>query len=120
MFPDADFSKGWSAGEFLFSSGDSPIQSWREMNTLLDQVDEKLHTLAALAIAIYPDTVLMMFNADTADGGKSGFIASQVQAEGLAGAVNILATGTSAWVAGRDDCEFLSLIVKSAHAHGAA
>jgi hypothetical protein len=120
VFPDADFSKGRSAGEFLFTTGDSPIQSWQEMSTLLDQVDEKLRTLAALAIAIDPHTVLMMFNADTDDGGKSGFIASQVQAEGLAGVVNILATGSSTWVAGRDDCEFLSLIVKSAHEHGAA
>jgi hypothetical protein len=120
VFPDADFSKGRSAGEFLFSSGERPIQSWQEMDTLLDQVDERLRTLAALAIAIDPHTVLMMFNADTADGGKSGFIASQVQAEGLAGVVNILATGSSNWVAGRDDCEFLSLIVKSAHEHGAA
>jgi hypothetical protein len=119
VFPTADFSQGRSAGEFLFATGDSPIQSWREMDTLLDQVDGKLRTLAALAIAIDPHTVLMMFNADTDDGGKSAFITSQVPAEGLAGVVNILATGSSEWVAGRDDCEFLSLIVKSAHEHGA-
>jgi len=119
VFPNADFSQGRSAGEFLFTSSDGPIQSWREMKTLLEQVDKKLRTLAALAIAIDPHTVLMMFNADIDDGSKSGFIASQVQAEGLAGGVNILATGSSVWVAGRDDCEFLSLIVKSAHEHGA-
>lgn len=119
VFPSADFSQGRSAGEFLFAAGESPIQSWQEMDTLLDQLDAKLRTLAALAIAIDPHTLLMMFNADTDDGGKSAFITSQVPAEGLAGVVNVLTTGDSEWVAGRDDCEFLSLIVKSAHEHGA-
>lgn len=119
VFPSADFSQGRSAGEFLFATGESLIRSWQQMDTLLDLVDAKLRTLAALAIAIDPHTVLMMFNADTDDGGKSAFITSQVPAEGLAGVVNILATGNSLWVAGRDDCEFLSLIVKSAHEHGA-
>lgn len=118
-FPDADFSKGRSAGEFLFTTGENPVQSWQDMDTLMEQVDTKLRTLAAIAIAIDPHTVLMMFNADTNDGGKSAFITSQVPAEGLAGAVNILATGHSEWVAGRDDCEFLSLVVKSAREHGA-
>jgi hypothetical protein len=117
VFPNADVSQGRSAGEFLFATGESPIQSWQEMDTLLDQVDARLRTLAALAIAIDPHTVLMMFNADTDDGGKSAFITSQVPAEGLAGVINILATGSSEWVAGREDCEFLSLIVKSAHEH---
>ncbi len=119
VFPTADFSQGRSAGDFLFATGESTVQSWQEMDTLLDQVEAKLRTLAALAIAIDPRTVLMMFNADTDDGGKSAFITSQVPAEGLVGVVNILATGASEWVAGRDDCEFLSLIVKSAHEHGA-
>ncbi len=119
MFPNADVSQGRSAGEFLFATGESPIQSWQEMDTLLDQVDARLRTLAGLGIAIDPHTVLMMFNADTDDGGKSAFITSQVPAEGLAGVVNILVTGRSEWVAGRDDCEFLSLIVKGAHEHGA-
>jgi len=120
VFPSADFSQGRSAGEFLFAADESPIQSWQEMSTLLDQVDAKLRTLAALAIAIDPHTLLMMFNADTDDGGKSAFVTSRVPAEALAGVVNVLATGSSLWVAGRDDCEFMALIVKSAHEYGAS
>jgi hypothetical protein len=56
----------------------------------------------------------MMFHAETEDGGKLAYIASQVQAEGLAGLVNLLAAAGSRWIAGRDDCELLAIIAQMA------
>jgi hypothetical protein len=119
VFPNADFSQGRSAGELLFATDDDPIQSWQELDALLEQVDAKLQTIAAVAVAIDPHTMLLMFHADRDEGGKAAFIASQIQPEGLAGAVNATVSGSSEWVAGRDDCQMLSLLVQSAYDHGA-
>lgn len=113
VFPNADFSQGLSTGAFL-SSGDSPIEPWQEHDKLLEQIDERLNTLAGCALALDPYTLLLMFHAETEDGGKLAYIASQVQAEGLAGIVNLLVAAGSVWIAGRDDCEPLALIARMA------
>jgi hypothetical protein len=113
VFPNADFSQGLSTGAFL-SSGDSPIEPWQEHDKLLEQIDERLNTLAGCALALDSYTLLLMFHAETEDGGKLAFIASQVQAEGLAGIVNLLVAAGSVWIAGRDDCEPLALIARMA------
>jgi hypothetical protein len=111
VFPNADFSQGLSTGAFLVS-GDSPIEPWQEHDKLLEQIDARLHELAGCALALDPYTLLMMFHAETDDGCKSAYIASQVQAEGLSGVVNLLVTAGSPWIAGRDDCELLTLIAR--------
>lgn len=113
VFPDADFSQGRSTGAFL-SSGQTPIEPWQEHEKLLEQIDERLHEIAGCAVALDPYTLLLMFHAETDDGGKFAYIASQVQAEGLAGVANVLVAGASPWVAGRDDCELLALMARMA------
>jgi Protein of unknown function (DUF4238) len=113
VFPNADFSQGLSTGAFL-ASGDSRIEPWQEHDTLLAQIDARLRELAGCALALDPYTLLLMFHAETEDGGKLAYVASQVQAEGLAGIVNLLVTARSPWIAGRDDCELLALIARLA------
>jgi Protein of unknown function (DUF4238) len=112
VFPNADFSQGLSTGAFL-ASGDSPIEPWQEHHKLLEQIDARLGELAACAVALDPYTLVMMFHAETEDGGKLAYISSQVQAEGLAGLVNVLVAAGSPWIAGRDDCELLALIAQT-------
>jgi hypothetical protein len=115
IFPTADVFSACSSGK-LFTEGDSPIEAWQEQDALLDQVDARLAEIAGLAVAVDPHTMLLMFHADRDDGGKLAYITSQVQAEGLADLVNIVATGTSAWIAGRDDCELLNILIRSSGA----
>ena len=112
LFPTADVFKARTSGE-LFTEGDSPIEAWREKDKLLDQVDARLAELAGVAVAVDPYTMLLMFHAERDDGAKLAYITSQVPAEGLAGIVNIIVTGASAWIAGRDDCDLLNLLIKS-------
>jgi hypothetical protein len=109
VFREADFSRGCSTGQLL-ATGDAPIEPWQEHDKLLEQIDARLHEIAGCAVALDPYTLLLMFHAETDDGGKLAYIASQVQAEGLAGIVNLIVTGASPWVAGRDDCELLELL----------
>ena len=113
VFPNADFSQGLSTGAFL-SSGESPIEPWQQHDKLLEQIDERLNKLAGCAVGLDPYTLLLMFHAETDDGGKLAYIASQVPPEGLAGMVNLLVTARSPWIAGRDDCDLLTLITRMA------
>ncbi len=111
VFPNADFSQGLSTGAFL-SAGESPIEPWQQHDQLLEQIDERLNELAGCAVALDPYTLLLMFHAETDDGGKLAYIASQVPPEGLAGVMNILVAGASPWIAGRDDCELMALVTR--------
>jgi hypothetical protein len=111
VFPNADFSKGLSTGKLL-STGETPIEPWQKHEKLLEQIDERLHEIAGCAVALDPYTLLLMFHAETDDGGKLAYIASQVPPEGLAGIVNLLVAAASPWIAGRDDCELLALITR--------
>jgi hypothetical protein len=109
IFPDADLSNGCSSGEF-FTSGEKPVEFWQEADELWAQLEARL---AGIAVAVDPHTAILMFNPDTEAGGKLAVITAKVQADALAGLMNLLVTGGSAWVAGRDDCELLSLQAQS-------
>jgi hypothetical protein len=109
VFPSADLARGCAAGAF-FAGGDEPVEFWRQPKELWAQIDSRLQTIAGVAVAADPHTAVLMFNADTDDGGKLAYMTSQVQPEGLAGLMNILVAAGSAWVAGRDDCELLRLL----------
>jgi hypothetical protein len=113
IFPDADPSKGCASGKF-FTSGEKPVEFWQKPDELWAQLEARLATIAGVAVAVNPHTAILMFNPDTEDGGKLAHITSQVQPEGLAGLMNLIVAAGSAWVAGRDDCEVLSLLVQSA------
>ena len=69
VFPNADFSKGLSTGKLL-STGETPIEPWQKHEKLLEQIDERLHEIAGCAVALDPYTLLLMFHAETDDGGK--------------------------------------------------
>jgi hypothetical protein len=112
VFPTADVATGCSSGK-LFSKGDSPVEPWQEREELLKQVDARLQNIAGLAVAVDPHTLLLMFHADREDGAKLAFIASQLQPEALAGLTNIVVTGGSSWLAGRDDCKLLALSIEA-------
>ena len=113
IFPDADPSKGCASGKF-FTSGEKPVEFWQKPAELWAQLEARLATIAGVAVAVNPHTAILMFNPDTEDGGKLAYITSQVQPERLAGLMNLIVAAGSAWVAGRDDCEVLSLLVQSA------
>ena len=109
LFPTADYAGGVSLGELL-GSPDHQIEPWRDQDSVLKQINDRIHALAGLAVAVDPRTLLLMFNPDIESGGKLAWIASQVHAEGLAGAVNIMVAKSSTWLAGRDDCQILALL----------
>lgn len=67
--------------------------------------------IAGVAMALDPYTLLLMTHAESDNGGKLIYTASQVPDAGLAGIVNMIVTASSAWIAGRDDCELLDLLV---------
>jgi hypothetical protein len=113
VFPSADLARGCAAGAF-FAGGEEPIETWREPDELWPQIEARLGCVAGIAVAADPQTAVLMFNADTDDGGKLAWMTSQVQPEGLAGLMNILVAVGSAWVAGRDDCDLLKLLAESA------
>jgi hypothetical protein len=90
------------------------VPTWQEHDKLLEQIDARVGSLAGCALALDPYTLLLMFHAETEDGGKLAYIASRVPDEGIAGLVNLLVTAGSSWVAGRDDCELLALLARTA------
>jgi len=112
VFPSTDLARGCAAGVF-FASGDEPVEFWRPPDELSAQIEARLQTVAGIAVAADPHTAVLMFNADTDDGGKLAYMTSQVQPEGLAGLMNMLVAVGSAWVAGRDDCDLMGLLVES-------
>lgn len=117
VFPSADLARGCTAGAF-FAGGEEPVEVWRQRDELWQQIEVRLKSIAGVAVAADPHTAVLMFNADTDDGGKLAYMASQVQPEGLAGLMNILVTVGSEWVAGRDDCELLRLLTESVEGAG--
>jgi hypothetical protein len=119
VFPSADLARGCAAGAF-FATGDDPVEFWRQPDELWPQIEARLQAIAGIAVAADPHTAVLMFNADTDGGGKLAYMTSQVQAEGLAGLMNILVAVGSAWVAGRDDCELLRLLAESVERAGPA
>ena len=112
VFPDTDMANGCSAGAF-FASGERPVETWQEPDELWAQVDARLKAAAGIAVAIDPHSAVLMFNADTDDGGKLAFITSEVEPSALAGLINICVVGASEWVAGRDDCELLRMLAEA-------
>jgi hypothetical protein len=112
LYPTANYAGGVSLGELLGSS-ENPIQPWRDQDRVLQQINDRIHALAGLAVAVDPHTLLLMFNPDTDDGGKLAWQASRVRPEGIAGALNIMVGKNSSWLAGRDDSRLLALIADS-------
>jgi hypothetical protein len=115
VFPSADVFEGCSSGQ-LFAAGETPVEPWREEEKLLEQVDARMAEIAGIAVALDPHTLLLMSHADRDDGGKLAYISSQVPAEGLAGITNLIVAASSSWIAGRDDCEVLNVLIKSSGA----
>ncbi len=111
VFPTADFVAGRCSGH-LFTA-DDPIEPWQDQQKLLEQVDERMSKIAGIAVALDPHTLMLMTHAETDDGGKLAYIASQVPAMALAGLTNLLVTASSSWIAGRDDCETLTVLMKA-------
>jgi hypothetical protein len=117
VFPDAEVTSACACGEF-FASGEKPVEFWQEPDELWAQVEARLQAIAGIAVAVDPHTAVLMFNAETDDGGKLALITSQGRAEGLADLMNACVAGASAWVAGRDDCEVLRLLAESVERPG--
>jgi hypothetical protein len=69
--------------------------------------------IAGVAVALDPYTLLLIEHAESEAGGKLTYTASQVPDAGLAGIVNVIVAGSSAWIAGRVDCELLELLVRT-------
>ncbi len=117
VFPGADLASGCAAGE-IFAGREEPVEVWRQPDELWPQIEVRLKSIAGVAVAADPHTAVLMFNADTDNGGKLAYMASQVQPEGLAGLMNVLVAVGSEWVAGRDDCELLRLLAESVEGAG--
>lgn len=112
VFPTHEITSGTSSATYL---GDGPDASrmWDTREDLLEAADDRIAALAGAAIALDPRTLLVMFNPDSEEGAKLAFVTSQVAGFALAGVVNTLVIGGSRWIAGRDDCELLTLLARS-------
>ncbi len=69
--------------------------------------------IAGVAVALDPYTLLLMTHAESEAAGKLTYTASQVSDAALAGIVNLIVAGSSPWIARRDDCELLALLVRT-------
>lgn len=112
VFPNADVLAACSSGE-LFAAGEEPVEPWREEAELRNQIDARMSDIAGVGLALDPHTLLLMTHAESENGGKLTYGASQVPDAGLAGIVNLIVAASSAWIAGRDDCELLELLART-------